>query len=507
MHPTPLSQAASELAAALSRAGFTADGIAAHLGPHATAALYRGEPGVVLAACDDSALSRLIRIFLVREPTSRAQLEEVLSPALVALLIDAALLRPTNHPDTYEVGLDVRPHVLAERDRVVLSDLDASMTDYIPGPDHVLGVGAASLSLLQATPTSAAESVLDLGTGSGVQALAQAETATRVVATDIHPRALALAEANLAANGIENVELREGAWFQPVEGERFDRIVANPPFVVGLPEVGHVYRDSGLSLDGASELVASHAAEHLAEGGTAAILGAWAHVKGQSWRHRVASWLPSEGVSAWVLQRDRVDPGQYVSTWLKDESIDVRSAEGIARTTRWLEYFREHDVEAIGFGWIFLRDIGDAPTEVTAEELTHPFTDPLGPEVEEYFTRADWLRDAETDDILDASYRVRPGVALEEVSLADQDTGMGFAEEVTRISRTGGPRFSHEVDSAVVSLLSGLHPHGLHLRDVVGLLAASQSIEAPDVLEAHAVQIIVDLVRHGIVLPAAIVTD
>lgn len=507
MHPTPLSQAACELAAALSRAGFTADGIAAHLGPHATAALYRGEPGVVLAACDDSALSRLIRIFLVREPTSRAQLEEVLSPTLVALLIDVALLRPTNHPDTYEVGLDVRPHVLAERDRVVLSDLDASMTDYVPGPDHVLGVGAASLSLLQATPTSTVESVLDLGTGSGVQALAQAGTATRVVATDIHPRALALAEANLAANGIENVELREGSWFQPVEGERFDRIVANPPFVVGLPEVGHVYRDSGLSLDGASELVASHAAEHLAEGGTAAILSAWAHVKGQSWRHRVASWLPSEGVSAWVLQRDRVDPGQYVSTWLKDESIDVRSAEGIARTTRWLEYFREHDVEAIGFGWIFLRDIGDAPTEVTAEELTYPFTDPLGPEVEEYFTRADWLRDAETDDILDASYQLRPGVALEEVSLADQDTGMGFAEEVTRISRTDGPRFSHEVDSAVVSLLSGLHPHGLHLRDVVGLLAASQSIEAPDELEAHAVQIVVDLVRHGIVLPAAIVTD
>lgn len=500
-----LEQAARELASALHSAGCTADGVARHLGPAATAALYRGEPGVVLAACDDSALSRLIRIFLVREPTPRPALEDVLSPALVQLLIDAGVLSPTASPATFSVALDVRPHVLAGRDFFVISDLDASMTDYVPGPDHVLGVGAASLSLLQATPTSPAERVLDLGTGSGVQALAQSGCAQQVVATDVHPRALNLARATLAANGVENVELREGPWFAPVAGERFDRIVANPPFVVGPAEVGHVYRDSGLELDGASELVASQAADYLSERGTACILGAWAHTRGQSWRQRVASWLPAQGVSAWVLQRDVVDPGQYVSTWLRDESIDVRSAEGIARTQRWLEYFRAHEVEQIGFGWIFLREIGDHASEITAEALSHPFDDPLGPEVEEYFTRAEWLRTSDADAVLDASYTVRPGVALEEVSLADTETGMGFAPEVTRITRTDGPRFSHEIDAAVRSLLAGLHPQGLSLRDVVGLLAASQSIGDVGELEASAVRIVVDLVRHGIVLPTDIV--
>ncbi|MBI6097773.1 rRNA methyltransferase, partial [Clostridium perfringens] len=92
-----------------------------------------------------------------------------------------------------------------------------------------------------------------------------------------------------AANRIDNVELRQAPWFEPVADERFDRIVANPPFVVGLPEVGHVYRDSGLSLDGATELVVGQAPAHLAEGATACILGAWVHRTGESWRSRVAS--------------------------------------------------------------------------------------------------------------------------------------------------------------------------------------------------------------------------
>lgn len=506
-HPTPKPHVMRELADVLTAANFTADGIAAHLGPDATEALYRGEPGVVLAATHtESQLDGLIRFFLLRRPMSGDQVAAVLGPRLSLSLIDDFLIRHTPSGDL-EVAFDVRPHVVAGRDRIVVSDCDASVTDLVPGPDHVLGVGAASLSLLSATPLSPVESVLDLGTGSGVQALAQADVAERVVATDIHQRALDLAAANLAANGVENIELRQGAWFDPVAGERFDRIVANPPFVVGLPQVGHVYRDSGLSLDGATELVVGEACNHLASDGTACILGAWVHTLDEPWQSRVASWVPAAGISAWVLQRDVVDPGMYVSTWLKDESLDPRSREAIERTEAWLSHFDEHQVHAIGFGWVFLRDIGDAPSEVTAEELRQPFSDPLGPEVEEYFLRAEWLRSRNTDDVLDAAYLVRPGVAVEEISLADSSAGIGFASEVTRVSRTDGPRFSHEVDAGVRAVLAGLHPQGLSLRDVVGLFAASRSITGDtqmQELESTAAAAVVDLIRHGIVVPADI---
>lgn len=495
-----------EFADVLVAASFTADGIAAHLGPDATDALYRGEPGVVLAATRTGVqLDGLIRTLLLRRPTTGEELAELFGPRLALSLIDASLFTPT--PSGHlEVAFDVRPHVLCGRERLVLSDRDASVTQLVPGPDHVLGVGAASLSLLSASPVTPVDRVLDLGTGSGVQALAQATAAREVVATDVHQRALDLAEATFAANGVDNVELRHGAWFEPVAGECFDRIVANPPFVVGLPEVGHVYRDSGLGLDGATQLVVEQAAGHLAANGTACILGAWVHTLDESWQQRVASWVPGTGVSAWVLQRDVVDPGMYVSTWLKDESLDPRSREAIERTEAWLDYFDAHHVHAIGFGWVFLRRIGDdEPSEITAEELRQPFTDPLGPEVEEYFLRAEWLRGTTRDHVLDASYLVRPSVALEEVSLADAEAGIGFAPEVARVTRTDGPRFSHEVDRGVQSVLAGLHPQGLPLRDVVGLLAASRGITVPtqlDELEDGAVGAVVDLVRHGLVIPA-----
>lgn len=109
--------------------------------------------------------------------------------------------------------------------------------------------------------------------------------------------------------------------------------------------------------------------------------------------------------------------------------------------------------------------------------------------------------------MLDAAFLLRPGVALEEVSLADTESGIGFAPEITRITRTDGPRFTHEIDDGVRAVLAGLNPHGLPLRDVVGLLAASRGI-ADDAqlkeLEANAASAVIDLVRHGVVIPADI---
>lgn len=292
---TPLTSAVTALAGELRAAGFTTEAISAHLGPDATEALYRGEPGVVFTACaDGSRLSGLIRFFLLREAWTGQDLADLLGSRLTLSLLDASLAAPLPSGEI-QVALDVRPHVLAGENRFIVSDLDASTSAHVPGPDHVLGVGAASLSLLSASSCEPVDSVLDLGTGSGVQAVAQAGCAARVVATDVSARALALADANLAANGIDNVELREGPWFEPVAGERFDRIVINPPFVVGPPEVGHVYRDSGLDLDGATQLVVSQAPEHLTTGGTAHILGAWVHTAEESWQSRVASWLPPRG--------------------------------------------------------------------------------------------------------------------------------------------------------------------------------------------------------------------
>lgn len=499
----PVHELAPELIELFEQAGFTADGIAGHLGPECYEAMHRGEPAAVaIGAAGDSQLDQLIRLFILHEEVPATELADVVGARLAANLLDSGVAMVDEH-GSVRIGLDIRPHVIMGKNRWIFSDVDASLVDHVPGPDHVLGVGSASLSLLQSTPVSPVNTVLDLGTGSGVQILGQLECAESITATDIHQRALDLARATItAANAESQVTLAQGPWFEPVAGQQFDRIVANPPFVVGLPEVGHVYRDSGLNLDGASELVVSSTPEYLTPAGTAHILGAWIHAGDMSWQQRVASWLPDTGVAAWIIQRDVADPALYVSTWLKDESVDVRTKEGRERSQAWLNHFADNHVTGIGFGFVAIQKIGDdEPSDILAEEMSQHFEDPLGPEVEEYFARIAWLRSLVPGELEHKHFAVRPGLAKEEISIPDADLGQGFERAALRLTRTDGPRWSHDVDEHLAALVAGLNPQGLSLAETVELYATLNGFDEEELL-ASAIPAFVDLIRHGLVIPA-----
>ena len=75
--------------------------------------------------------------------------------------------------------------------------------------------------------------VVDLGTGSGAIALALAHERPhwRVTATDISSEALAVARTNAAQLKLTGIDFRQGSWFAPLAGARFDLIVSNPPYV------------------------------------------------------------------------------------------------------------------------------------------------------------------------------------------------------------------------------------------------------------------------------------
>ena len=72
--------------------------------------------------------------------------------------------------------------------------------------------------------------VLDMGTGSGINAILAAARSSNVVAVDVNPYAVECAQANAEANGVANrIQFIESDVFDRVEG-RFDLIIFDPPF-------------------------------------------------------------------------------------------------------------------------------------------------------------------------------------------------------------------------------------------------------------------------------------
>ncbi len=78
------------------------------------------------------------------------------------------------------------------------------------------------------------DEVLDVGTGSGIQAIVAAQQAQRVVAIDVNPEAVVCARANCERNEVDNVTVLQGDLFEPLTaGERFDVIIFTPPYMEG----------------------------------------------------------------------------------------------------------------------------------------------------------------------------------------------------------------------------------------------------------------------------------
>ncbi len=186
-----------------------------------------------------------------------------LSPGILDRIARAAERRLTREPLQYILGT------------APFRDLELEVTPavLIPRPETEVLVDHALAHL------PACGSLLDVGTGSGAIALAAAQERpdVRVLALDVSPEALAVAERNSLRYRLANVEFRLSDLFSAVEGERFHVICANLPYVTreeyaGLepevrvfePELALVAEDAGCAL---MERLANRLPEHLFPGG------------------------------------------------------------------------------------------------------------------------------------------------------------------------------------------------------------------------------------------------
>jgi release factor glutamine methyltransferase len=134
----------------------------------------------------------------------------------------------------------------------------------------VLRTGAFFASRIDAKLIGTHADVLDMGTGSGICAIFAARIARRVVAVDINPAAVRCTRVNAMLNDLETrIDVREGDLFGPVAGERFDVVLFNPPFLLGVPIDD---RDAAWRSTDVAERFAAGLAGHLKPGGMAVLL-------------------------------------------------------------------------------------------------------------------------------------------------------------------------------------------------------------------------------------------
>jgi methylase of polypeptide subunit release factors len=422
--------AAERLGTTLRRVGYSEDAIHGLLGEEAYSS-ERSDTPADERRLPDTPLATLVRLLFLQLPVSAPDAEAALGREDIDALDVTGLA---------DVGDRVVPRARILPIGKVLLASDGFSRDGDDPADYVATYTPTARVLDSLTPRPRVDRALDVGTGSGIHALLAARHARHVIATDVNPRAIAYTELNAALNGLHNIECRQGSLFEPVEGETFDLITCNAPYVVS-PERRWVYRDSGFSADEVSERVLLAAAEHLTEGGYASMLVSWLALDENAPDERVIKWAAASGCDSWILSTVSSDPITHAAEW---NSHLVGDALGEA-LDEWTQYFDSLGVQTVSEGAVVLhkKGPGGEPT-ARVDELDEEDLDDAGDQILRAFEARARLADLGGDkELLEA----RVGVASSLQFVRELEPAGGRVVDVDgRVELTEGTK--HAVDAS-----------------------------------------------------------
>jgi methylase of polypeptide subunit release factors len=428
-------------------------------------------------AGDRSVTALLLRLFLVDLDVDRVEVTRALGPALGAFL---ALGMLEDDGDAVRAAVRVMPH----DGLLVCSDTLRTPDD----PNHVAGIHAPTRSLATLTIRQPVRLALDVGTGNGVQALLAARHADHVVATDVNERALDFARFNATLNGLENIEFRSGSLLEPVAGERFDLIVANPPYVIS-PRTDYVFRDSGLGRDRISRHLVEALPAHLTDGGFATALISWISADDDI-STEPREWLEGSGCDAWLLHSAIEDPLSAASTWNSDVGDPVEYAE---RVDEWLAYYRKEHIDWIAYAAIVLRR-RDADNWFRSLLLPRVYAAPSD-HLELLFRAQDELSALSDEALLDRVVTVVPHTVFEHRNRI-VDGEWKTAEAVVTIPDGLGLRA--KLDGPSAALVSSLAP-ARSVREALAAAAALQGMAVDAEFVGAGLSLLRGLIERGYV--------
>ncbi len=269
----------------LRQAGFTEEAVLRHLGIDGPAAFVPIENRALASPMD-----LLVRLFMDQDPVPEEAIRSLLPGQALETMEALGLTArfPAREGYCYAtVALHPVGALYIAADRRSMPD----NSPFTPPPDVVYPVSEQTLRFLESLPLLPCGRLLDLGTGSGVAALqAAAGYAAHAWAVDIAARCTVFAEFNRRLNGLENVTVARGDLYEAVAGERFDRIVAHPPYVP-VADATFVFRDGGEDGEQVLRRIIEGLPRHLAPGGRFYGFAMASDREGEPLEQRIRSWL------------------------------------------------------------------------------------------------------------------------------------------------------------------------------------------------------------------------
>ncbi|HTO89924.1 MAG TPA: methyltransferase domain-containing protein [Candidatus Sulfotelmatobacter sp.] len=171
---------------------------------------------------------RLALLFNFGGSLPREEVEALLGAELTGRLLDAGILKLS------ETGITSRFRIEPFFGLWIVAD------GSVGEPESVMPPGPTTEQLGEILPEAIAGSVFEVACGpGGVALLAARRGARRVLGTDLSERAIAIARFNARLNRLE-AEFRVGDLTAPAAGERFDLVVAQPPYLFHPPDTPEI---------------------------------------------------------------------------------------------------------------------------------------------------------------------------------------------------------------------------------------------------------------------------
>jgi methylase of polypeptide subunit release factors len=322
----------------------------------------------------ETGLDALIRLFLDSEALSPEQVRTLLGEDASGILEACGLLvTPASRPGMQVGSVLLYPTdgLWIASDRVLPPDLEEGRSGL---PEDVVypAITSSVRVFMDLLPRTRCGRFLELCSGTGIAALAAAsDFAEAAWAVDITERSTVFARFNGAMNGLSGrFTALQGDLWEPVRGQRFDRIAAHPPYVAA-PRTEYVYRDGGDDGEWITRRVLQGARDHLDPGGILHCTCMLTERRGTTLPGRVREILGSASDDFDLLLVDcgRVSPANHFS----DRMVRARG-EGAAEVAEHLRRFEELKVESLVFTTLLLRLHGENRAPVTSMRTRGPVT-------------------------------------------------------------------------------------------------------------------------------------